>query len=134
MLGLSISSSCSKTDKVITTTPPDEIPTSPADESSKTPVGSPVGIITRKKVDGKGGQLSSADGRIQVIIPAGAVETSKEFSIQAITNELPGGVGHAFRLLPHGEQFKKSRYSYIQLSKRRSCCNSPGISGCCLPG
>jgi hypothetical protein len=102
-----IFSSCSKTDEVITTTPPGEVTAPPVDESSKTPVGSPVGAETRKTIDAKGGQLSSADGRIQVIIPAGALESSKEISIQAITNELPGGVGNAFRLLPHGEQFKK---------------------------
>jgi hypothetical protein len=99
--------SCSKTDDIISTPPTDEAKTPPADESTKTPVGSPVGAAIRKTIDAKGGQLSSADGRIQVIIPAGALETAKEISIQAITSELPGGVGNAFRLLPHGEQFKK---------------------------
>jgi hypothetical protein len=99
--------SCTKTSDVVNT-PVDETSTPPVDESTATPVGSAAGAVTRKTIDAQGGQLSSADGRIQVIIPAGALDNAKEFSIQPITNELPGGVGDAFRLLPHGEQFKKA--------------------------
>lgn len=79
----------------------------PTDESTITPVGNPVGAVVKKTINQQGGELSSADGTIKLIIPAGALETAKEISIQPISNELPGGVGNAFRILPHGEPFKK---------------------------
>jgi hypothetical protein len=79
----------------------------PVDESTITPVGAPLGTAVRKTIGAQGGELSSADGTIKVIVPAGALDAAKEISIQAITNELPGGIGNAFRILPHGEQFKK---------------------------
>ncbi|HTE28074.1 hypothetical protein [Flavitalea sp.] len=103
-----IFNSCSKTNDVVNTPPVDENTIPPVDENAATPVGSPVGAVTRKTIDAKGGQLSSTDGRIQVIIPVGALDIAKDFSIQPITNELPGGVGDAYRLFPHGEQFKKA--------------------------
>jgi hypothetical protein len=85
----------------------DDIIDIPTEESNPTPVGTPVGAAVRKTIDNKGGQISSADGTIQVVVPAGALEIAKEISIQAVTNQLSGGIGNAFRILPHGEQFKK---------------------------
>jgi hypothetical protein len=79
----------------------------PTDESTTTPAGAPIGTAVHKVMDQKGGELTSADGILKVIIPEGALETAKEISIQPLTNELPGGIGNAFRILPHGEQFKK---------------------------
>ncbi|HEY1202599.1 MAG TPA: hypothetical protein VGE79_16535 [Niastella sp.] len=79
----------------------------PIDTNTQTPVGSPAGNAVKKTIDAQGGELTSADGRIQVIIPAGALSAAKELSIQPIGNELPGGIGQAFRILPHGEQFSK---------------------------
>jgi hypothetical protein len=85
----------------------DEIITPPIDESTTTPIGTPIGAAVHKTIDSKGGQLNSADGTIQLSIPAGALDAAKDISIQTITNELPGGIASAFRILPHGEQFKK---------------------------
>ena len=85
----------------------DEIIIPPVDQTTTTPVGSPVGTATHKLIDEKGGQLSSSDGIIQIIIPAGAIDVAKDISIQSVTNHLAGGIGNAFRILPHGEQFKK---------------------------
>lgn len=79
----------------------------PIDTNTQTPIGSAAGNAVRKTIDASGGELASADGRIQVIIPAGALSAAKEVSIQPISNELPGGIGQAFRILPHGEQFSK---------------------------
>ncbi|RYY15306.1 MAG: hypothetical protein EOO04_28810 [Chitinophagaceae bacterium] len=107
ILSFFLFSACQKSNDIIDTPPVDEAGIPPVNDDGKTPVGSPVGAASRKTVDAKGGQLSSADGRIQVVIPAGALESAKEISIQGITSELPGGIGNAYRLLPHGEQFKK---------------------------
>ncbi|MBC7904202.1 MAG: hypothetical protein H7Y27_12295, partial [Gemmatimonadaceae bacterium] len=65
------------------------------DLTTITEVGAPVGTAVKKAIDANGGQLSSADGTLQVIIPAGALATAKEISIQAITNKLGGGIGNA---------------------------------------
>lgn len=85
----------------------DEANHPPIDESTITPVGSPAGTAVHKTVGQQGGELSSADGTLKVLIPGDALEAATEISIQPVTNELPGGIGHAFRLLPHGKQFKK---------------------------
>lgn len=74
---------------------------------TKTPVGTPTGAIISKSIGTSGGELASADGRIKIIIPAGALDATKEISIQALTNELPEGIGDAYRLAPHGSQFAK---------------------------
>src|SRR5258706_13443852 len=90
-------SSCKKN---IDAAPSQEVDTS-------TGAGTPTGQAVTKTIDAAGGQISSADGTIQVIIPAGALSTAKQVSIQPISNQLPSGVGSAFRLTPHGEQFSK---------------------------
>lgn len=77
------------------------------DENTATPAGTPNGEAVTKTIDEAGGELTSADGTVKVIIPAGAVTQAKQFSIQSITNLLPDGIGNAYRILPHGEQFSK---------------------------
>ncbi len=77
------------------------------DENTATPAGTPNGEAVTKTIDEAGGELTSADGRLKIIIPAGAVTQAKTFSIQPITNELPDGIGNAYRITPHGEQFSK---------------------------
>ena len=75
------------------------------DENTITAVGIPDGNPTTQTIDANGGQITSEDGTVTVIIPAGALSNAKEISIQAITNQLPCGIGHAYRITPHGEQF-----------------------------
>jgi hypothetical protein len=87
----------------------------PTDENTVTLVGTPNGAAVKKIIGQQGGEVTSADGTLKLIIPAGAVDDQQEFSVQSITNHLPGGIGNAFRILPHGEQFKKPvtiKFSY----------------------
>ncbi|RYZ28765.1 MAG: hypothetical protein EOO10_08430 [Chitinophagaceae bacterium] len=73
-----------------------------------TEVGIPDGSPTSKKtIDAAGGSLASNDGRIKIIVPAGALSAAQEISIQSISNKNPLGVQQAYRLLPHGVQFSK---------------------------
>ncbi|MFT3946977.1 MAG: hypothetical protein QM763_08395 [Agriterribacter sp.] len=69
-----------------------------------TTVGIPNGDAVTKEIGAAGGSISSADGNIDVIIPAGAVNVNTPFSIQPITNNCPGGL-NAYRLLPSGITF-----------------------------
>lgn len=78
-------------------------------DSTATPtgeVGQPIGESTAKTIGSEGGTLTSADGKVTLTIPAGAVDKATPFSIQPITNEAPNGVGKAYRFAPDGMQFK----------------------------
>jgi len=80
----------------------------PADgEPLVTAVGIPAGPLVSGSIDASGGTLSSADGILQLSVPAGAVSASTTFSIQPIVNHCPGGHAVAYRLLPDGVMFSK---------------------------
>ncbi|RYC66623.1 hypothetical protein [Spirosoma sordidisoli] len=70
-------------------------------------VGTLLGEATTTTIGPSGGKLTTADDRLIITVPAGAVETSQTFSIQPITNTGPQGLGTGFRLAPHGITFKK---------------------------
>jgi hypothetical protein len=64
--------------------------------------GAPEGPPVVATIGREGGTLASADARLTVAVPAGAVAAPTAFSVQEITNTAPGGVGTAYRLAPHG--------------------------------
>lgn len=73
------------------------------------PVKRNAGVIVGPAVTktiGTGGGTLQANG-VQLVIPAGAVSTPVNFSIQPIENTLTGSSRNAFRLLPEHIQFKK---------------------------
>lgn len=72
-----------------------------------TPVGTPVGSATSKTIGPAGGSISSPDGRMELNIPAGALSTNTNISVQPITNTAPGGIGLSYDLLPNGTTFSK---------------------------
>src|SRR5882724_5183128 len=58
-----------------------------------TTIGTPVGNPVTGNIDASGGSLTSADGKLGLVIPPGALSASTAISIQAVTNTAPGGVG-----------------------------------------
>ncbi|MGV3601367.1 MAG: hypothetical protein ACO1N1_09190 [Dyadobacter fermentans] len=70
-----------------------------------TEVGEPVGPLVTKQIGAQGGTITSADGSVQLTLPAGALKTDTPISIQAISNHAPNGVGFAYRFLPEGTVF-----------------------------
>lgn len=70
-----------------------------------TAVGAPSGPGTSRLLDERGGTVSSADGRLTVTVPPGALAAATELSVQPISNHAPRGVGSAYRLSPEGTQF-----------------------------
>lgn len=69
----------------------------------------------QKIIGPEGGTVSSEDGRLQVVIPAGALKQNQEIGIQPISNANPAGNGVAYRLSPHEKKFTKPvtlRFSY----------------------
>ncbi len=70
-------------------------------------IGKSDGKRTEIKINKEEGSLKSSDGMVELIIPAGAVAKKTVISIQPITNLIPNGNGHAYRMEPSGIQFKK---------------------------
>src|SRR5579864_3487419 len=70
-----------------------------------TAVGTPVGTPVTKTIGAAGGTISSADGRIDLIIPPGALSSDLAITIQPITNQCPGGLGAGYDFLPNGTKF-----------------------------
>ena len=89
--------------------PPQEI------EPKATSVGVPMSLPQTLVIGPAGGSLSSADGKLTVEIPAGALSKDETVGIQEISNEAHGKVGKAFRLTPEGVTFAqpvKLHYRY----------------------
>lgn len=82
------------------------------------PAGEPTGDQEHFRIGAAGGSFQSADGKLTVTVPAGAVANPTDFSLQPISNTSDAGVGTGFRLLPHGVQFEKPisiKFSYAHL-------------------
>lgn len=69
--------------------------------------GSPIGEMTSSSIGASGGTLESADGRLSVIVPTGALSSNTTITIQPVTNEGPLGIGSGYRLQPEGITFAK---------------------------
>ena len=91
-------SSCKKSDS------PDQLPDR---QPAVTAVGIPVGSADTKTIGTAGGFLKSADGRIELVFPAGALNANTSISIQPVTNTSPGGIGLSYHLMPDGINFSK---------------------------
>ena len=72
-----------------------------------TAIGIPDGRLANKEIGPSGGTIMSADNRIELIFPAGALEQITLISIQPTTNFAPNGTGKAYWFNPSGIQFKK---------------------------
>jgi hypothetical protein len=101
--------SCKKEVEVVNPVPPVDVPTNPQTPAvAVTPVAAPEGVAITATIGPAGGTLESADKRLRVAIPAGALTTNQTISVQPLNqNHCPLGTGTAFRLLPHGLTFAK---------------------------
>lgn len=96
-----------------------------------TPVGTPDGTATQKTIGAEGGAITSTDGRIKLTIPAGAVSSAQQFSIQPISNQNPLAVGKAYRLEPHNLTFSTPvtvEFSYTEDDIRNTIPEALGIA------
>jgi hypothetical protein len=85
---------------------PEPIPNQP-NVAEKTPVGTAIGSPEQKTIGANGGSFTTADNRIKLEFPVGALNTQTTISIQRVTNNCPGGSGHVFRITPHNTNFNK---------------------------
>ena len=78
----------------------------PIDENPiPTAVGEAAGAVVTKQIGVNGGGITSADGKVELQIPAGALSGNTSISIQAITNNAPNGISNAYRFTPDGMKF-----------------------------
>lgn len=77
----------------------------PASTIAVTSLGVVVGEPTQMMVPTTGGTVTSADGRLKIEVPAGALAADQMITVQPITNQSPGGLGVAYRLGPEGLTF-----------------------------
>lgn len=70
-----------------------------------TAVGVASGVAASATIGDAGGSVVSADGKMTVNIPAGALANDTLITIQPITNKAHGGMGLAYRLTPDGQTF-----------------------------
>jgi hypothetical protein len=110
----------------------DPLPTNDPKNSSEglvCAVGNPMGAEVTKTIGTTGGTLQSEDGFIKVIIPAGAVNSDREFSLQSVENTVPSGIGASFKLTPHGEQFAKPvKIQFYYAKNKRIQADNTGIA------
>jgi len=99
--GLLLTTSCKK----------DPVSPDPEVSIAITPLPRPVGVakgeISSKSIGAAGGTLVSADGRLQIAIPAGALTEDKLISVQPVEQTNIAGIGLSYRLTPHQLTFKK---------------------------
>lgn len=74
-------------------------------EPQATAPGTPNGAATNAIIGAAGGTLSSSDGSFSIDIPAGALASDTDITIQPITNTAWGGIGGGYRLTPDGLTF-----------------------------
>jgi hypothetical protein len=72
-----------------------------------TAIGKPNGEKVSLKMNKDGGSIKSIDGRVELIIPEGALSSKTNIVIQPITNYASGGVGNAYEFEPSGTIFNK---------------------------
>lgn len=91
------------------------------------PIGKITGPAVTKIIGPAGGTLSSADNHIQLEVPAGAVQSNINFSIQPIENTLEGSPAKAFRLLPEDVSFAKPVTIRYTLDAEELAGTQPGL-------
>ena len=102
-------------------------PTPPVDSGPVTEVGQPQGSLTSQTIGPEGGSLSTPDGIVKLVIPAGAVNKATVITIQPITNQAPNGLGLAYRFLPDGTQFAKPATLTFQYRASAVAANDPDM-------
>ena len=75
------------------------------DTTKPSSVGVPTGPSVSIFIPAGGGSISTADGRVEIDIPGGALPNGDTITIQNITNSAQSSAGDAYRFLPNGLKF-----------------------------
>jgi hypothetical protein len=91
----------------------------PDQSGTVTEVGQPQGGLTSKAIGSQGGTITSEDGKVNLVIPAGALSKTTDITIQPITNKNSTGLGLAYRFLPEGLTFSKPATLTVQYDEKK---------------
>ncbi len=83
---------------------PDDEPLALRNTPAVTDVGAPSGDPVTKKIGPAGGAIASADGKLEIVIPEGALAAETEISVTPLSATGPGAFA-AWRLGPEGTTF-----------------------------
>lgn len=92
---------CQTPDAVVPSEPLGELP------AEITEKGKPIGTHVSKSIGPEGGTLTSFDGSLQVIFPAGALGAPTTVRLQMVENKSAGGIGPAFEVEPKETKLNK---------------------------
>jgi hypothetical protein len=92
-----------------------------------TPKGTPDGQLAKKMIGTDGGSLISADNKVELIIPPGALSKETEISIQPCTNPFKAGLGRSYDFEPSGIQFKQPVELIFHYTDKDILRNSPQL-------
>jgi hypothetical protein len=91
---------CRPEDKELIPAEPDQPVYAPG---QPTPPGKAVGEPTTKNIGPEGGTITTADGKLSLVFPAGALKASTPITIQPVENQVPAPFGDlAFEFMPKG--------------------------------
>jgi hypothetical protein len=74
---------------------------------SVTAIGKPNGEEVSEEIDKDGGTVFSADSKMELKIPEGALSKKRKIQIQSVANLVANGRGNAYKMEPSGLQFQK---------------------------
>lgn len=91
----------------------------------RTKPGDPAGAAIVRTIGPEGGTIETADGKIRLTLPAGALSVPTPVSIQPITNHTPNGIAQAYRFSPDGTTFAKPGILSFTYEKEEITLNDP---------
>lgn len=97
-------SACKTTDNTIN---PETGPNEEGGTGVVTEVGKPLGVPVSATIGPGGGKITTADGKLTLEIPAGALEKTENIKLQLTERTFPSGVGPAFSVEPKDLKLKK---------------------------
>lgn len=92
-----------------------------------TAIGKSDGEKTDMKIGKDGGSITSSDGKMKLIIPAGAVSKKIIFTIQPSANLMPNGNGKSYQMEPSGIIFQVPLQIIFYYSDAETKGNSPEL-------
>jgi len=89
--------------------------------------GLPDGEPVNEKIGNNGGRIISSDKKVEIIIPAGALQKETTISIQPVTSLSPAAIGKTYRFEPSGLQFKVPAKLVFHYSDEDTADGSPQL-------
>lgn len=108
---------------------PEPAPGNEGSGATVTEIGVATGNAATVTIGAAGGTATSADGKLSLVVPPGALAQDTAIGIQPITNTSPAGRSGAYRLLPEGTAFQKPVTLRIKYADQDTAGTTAGLLG-----